>query len=306
MKDGIIFTILLIIWTVIKLFFKLLWVIVKILATLFLFFGLYIPLFYAVFGIVLLATTNFTLGGMGTDQVLYYIGLGLCGLASVFISIRNLIVRPISSIFAPFLEYRDEIKKEKEKFGKEKGAEGENAAAQTSPYYDAYSGQGGYPPYGGQMYPPQYPSQYPPQYAQSAGQFPQNAQPYPPQSYAPRQPYDYSGRTESVSRDPYYGGEGRNGSVTSPYYGGQEREYPPYLSGVSMPQQSADRPMESPYPQSYPPANNAGFIPAPERPLIYYSKRRPGILVKEYSDRFELYDESDGTRRYIGTEYKDE
>ena len=40
--------------------------------------------------------------------------------------------------------------------------------------------------------------------------------------------------------------------------------------------------------------------------MIYYSKRRPGILVNEYSDRFELYDESDGTRRFIGTEYKDE
>lgn len=290
MKDGIIFTILLIVWTVIKLFFKLLWVIVKILATLFLFFGLYIPLFYAVFGIVLLATTDFTLGVVGTDQILYYIGLGLCGVASVIISIRNLIVRPFSSIFAPFLEYRDAVKKEREKFDKNKDGEKEKPEAQpVEPYY----GQGGYPPYSGQPYPPQYPSPYPPQY-------PQNAQPYPYQSYAPRQPYDYAGHTESAPRQPYYGQGGY------PPFGEQGNDYPPYLGGTPAQQENAVRPAPSPYPQSYPPTNNAGFVPAPERPLIYYSKRRPGILVKEYSDRFELYDESDGTRRYIGTEYKDE
>ena len=114
MKNGIIFMVFMIIWTVIKLFFKLLAVLVKVLASLIIFFGLYIPLFYGVFGIVLLATTEFTFGGAGTDQVLYYIGFGLSCLAAVIISIRNLIVRPLSAVFAPLIEYRDEVRKTRE------------------------------------------------------------------------------------------------------------------------------------------------------------------------------------------------
>ena len=49
-----------------------------------------------------------------------------------------------------------------------------------------------------------------------------------------------------------------------------------------------------------------GYPSPPERPLIYYSQRRPGVLVKEYSDRFELFREDADGRHYIGTEYKDE
>ena len=87
MKNGIIFMICMIAWTVIKLIFKLLAVIVRVLASLIVFFGLYIPLFYGVFGIILLVATDFTFGGTGTDQVLYYVGFGLCCVASVIISV---------------------------------------------------------------------------------------------------------------------------------------------------------------------------------------------------------------------------
>lgn len=293
MKDGIIFTILLIVWTVIKLVFKLIWVIVKVLATLFLFFGLYIPLFYSVFGIVLLATTDFTLGVMGTDQVLFYIGLGLCGVASIIITIRNLIVRPFSAIFAPFLEYRDDVKKEHDKFRKDAPEQGASDDARGAPY-EPYYGQNGYAPYG-DPYAPQYPPQYPPQ---SAYPYSQDGQ----APYSPRHPYD--ARQDYAPRDAY-GAEPRPTPPTPPYFGNGNGSDPLRYAGVQAPTPSDARPdpyMQQPYasPQS------RGFSPAPERPLIYYSKRRPGVLVKEYSDRFELFDESDGTRRYIGTEYKDE
>ena len=239
MKNSIIFTAWLIIWSVVKLCFKLLGAIIQVLASLIVFFGLYIPLFYGVFGIVLLSVTDFTIGVMGTDQILYFIGFGLCGVAAVIISIRNLIVRPLSSVFAPLVEYREDVRRRKEERRLKKAQErGEEPPRSYDDGRREYYGQGGYEP---------------------------NAVPYP---YAPR-PYE---------RDPYYGGSVEGDASYYPPQGG----YPAYGEG------------------------GRGFAPAPERPLIYYSKRRPGVLVKEYSDRFELFDDSDGSRRYIGTEYKDE
>ena len=129
MKNGIIFMICMIAWTVIKLIFKLLAVIVRVLASLIVFFGLYIPLFYGVFGIILLVATDFTFGGTGTDQVLYYVGFGLCCVASVIISVRNLIVRPLSAVFAPLAEYREEVKRARH--GIRKDGDEEEAAPQA-------------------------------------------------------------------------------------------------------------------------------------------------------------------------------
>ena len=253
MKDGIILTILVIVWTVIKLVFKLLAVIVKVLAALIIFFGLYIPLFYSVFGIILLATTDFTLGVMGTNQVLFFIGLGLCGVAALIISIRNLIVRPLSAVFAPFIEYRDEVKRSREE---RKKAQGDDAAdGDTSSAADPRAAEPARTPYA-----------YDPAYYQE-GRY--------GAAYPPREPYDYRPRYAAESADPAaaYG--------RSPYADGMTERLPSDGYGRD-------------------------YAPMPERPLIYYSKRRPGILVKEYSDRFELFEEVEGTRRYIGTEYKDE
>lgn len=292
MKDGIIVTILIIVWTVIKLIFKLIWVIVKILAALFIFFGLYIPLFYGVFGIALLAATDFVLGVLGTDQVLYFLGFGLSCLAAVIISIRNLIVRPISAIFAPFLEYRDDIKKAKEELSgkkeEEQNAQQQNAVGQNNP---AYLNQQPYPGYGQ----PDYMRNAYPQQPYSYG--------YPSYYNDPRAPYPEA--------DPYAGGYANNysGNPTgnnAPYYP-QMTPHPPYYSDRNAPQQDpyAGRPGQPAYPD---PASAPSSVraPMPERPLIYYSKRRPGVLVKEYTDRFELFEESEEGRRYIGTEYKDE
>lgn len=254
-----------IVWTIIKLIFKLLAVIVKVLASLIVFFGLYIPLFYGVFGIVLLATTEFTFGGAGTDQVLYYVGFGLCCLASLIISIRNLIVRPLSAVFAPLAEYRDEVRKARDGMRKKDGEE-------PSGEYRDYDRERGYAPRYGQGYPPY-------------GEY--------PQQYADRQPYD--------APSPY--------RPHAPYYEDAPRGGSPY----DAPRSPYDRPGPgAPYyendkqdaPSGY--GRERAYVPAPERPLIYYSKRRPGVLVKEYSDRFELFENEDGTPRYIGTEYKDE
>ena len=277
MKDGIILTILVILWTVIKLAFKLIWAIVKVLAALIIFFGLYIPLFYVVFGLILLATTDFTLGGMGTDQVLYYIGLGLCCVASIFISIRNFIIRPLSAVFAPFFEYRDDVKKAKDKIsGKKEEADEENDR-RDPPYRDR-----GYDPYYGRdAYPPRYPNDYAPYYDD-------RRVPYREDPQAP-----YYGQSD----DRYYQGNAYRRSdygerTSAPYDDLRAREdYSAYGGGYGRSDYSGRSGMRP---------------PMPERPLIYYSKRRPGVLVKEYSDRFELFEESEEGGRYIGTEYKDE
>ena len=70
MKNGIIITITLAVWWLVKMFFKLLKTIVEFLSTVIVFLGLYFPLFYIVFGLILLATTSFTFGGTGTYQLL--------------------------------------------------------------------------------------------------------------------------------------------------------------------------------------------------------------------------------------------
>jgi hypothetical protein len=45
---------------------------------------------------------------------------------------------------------------------------------------------------------------------------------------------------------------------------------------------------------------------APEAPTIYKSKVNPGIIVYEYANRFDLYEERDDGLVLVDTEYKDQ
>lgn len=275
MKNGIIITIALALWGVVKLFFKLLKAIIQVLSSLIVFLGLYIPLFYLVFGIVLLATTSFTFGGTGTDQVLYYIGLGFSCVAAVIISIRNVIVRPISSVFAPLRDYRDEMRHSRE----DRDRRGEGDYPEDRPqeyeedYRDGYSRRPRDP----------YRDRYADEYGRAT-----------PDRYAEDR---YSERNDA----PY--GEDRS------RFDREERREAPYYT--ERPAYRAPRPPYGVAAPEYAPYDRAPYEREPretetERPLIYYSRRRPGVLVKEYSDRFELFEENSAGRRYIGTEYKDE
>ena len=75
-KNGILITIGVAVWAAIKGAAKLLKIIITLLTEIVIFLGLYIPLFYLLFGVVMLAATDFTLGGTGADQIIYYVGLG--------------------------------------------------------------------------------------------------------------------------------------------------------------------------------------------------------------------------------------
>ena len=43
---------------------------------------------------------------------------------------------------------------------------------------------------------------------------------------------------------------------------------------------------------------------APEAPTIYKSKVNPGVIVYEYSNRYDLYEEYDDGLHHVGTEFK--
>ena len=249
MKNGFLMALGVAIWAALKQIFKFVGTIIQFLTSLFLFLGLYIPLFYVMFGLILLVATPFTFGGTGTYQILYYVGLGLSCLAAVIISVRNLLVKPISSIFSVFRKnskdrYDDEADEDDDRrYGDEKRRDRR----------DAYRGrEDDYPPRG----------DYPPRDAYAPRSYG-----YPPRDeYAP---YPYDG---------YPPREGRYGYPPAPRYSRPQEDYDMRFRG-----------------------REEG-----ERPLVYYSQRRPGVLVEEYSDRFELYREEASGRVHIGTEYKDD
>ena len=321
MKNGIIITITLAVWWLVKMFFKLLKTIVEFLSNVIVFLGLYFPLFYIVFGLILLATTSFTFGGTGTYQLLYYIGLGVCCLASVIISIRNLLVRPISFIFEPFRKYRDEVKSSKKggrshenNYDDPDGAEDDYPSERGGRLERGYRGERAYRDERGERYdrdraPYSRRDEYD-DYDRADERYDYSSRPredgWRDYREMPRDGYDTAPRYED-RRDPYY--EGRREEY--PYYGDSREEYPYYDDRRDSYDYDDDaRRVEQGFrPRVYPREGNyAGAIrePLPERPLIYYSQRRPGVLVKEYSDRFELYREDASGRHHIGTEYKDE
>lgn len=80
-------------------FVKLLNVAARFLAALLSFTGLWLPLFYAVLGVVLFLTTGFNPFDWKLEGQLYISGFVACVLCSIAITIRNLIIKPFRSIF---------------------------------------------------------------------------------------------------------------------------------------------------------------------------------------------------------------
>ncbi len=250
MKNGIFMAIVLAVWGFLKLVFKLLKSVIQVLSSLIVFLGLYIPLFYVFFGLILLATTDFTFGGTGTDQMLYYIGLGLCCVASAIITIRNLLIRPISSVFAAFRKedaparsrsYRDRD----DEYDRKRRYAFEDEGTQRAEYR-----------------------------RRDGACFYREEDDYAYDGPSYRDRSFYQKRNERFPEDRVDG------------YTSVREKYSSHSSDMSY--RETDR--------------NIGA----ERPLIYYSKRRPGVLVKEYSDRFELFSEDRNGQRYLGTEYKED
>lgn len=72
---------------------------IKFIANVMVFFGLYIPFFYLIWGEILLLFTDFHISPYNTDLGLYLFGLVLSLFCSVIISIRTIIIKPFKALF---------------------------------------------------------------------------------------------------------------------------------------------------------------------------------------------------------------
>lgn len=73
---------------------------IKIISSVMLFFGLYIPFAYLIYGGLLYLIAKVPIFDFSTNSQLYLLGLLLCVICSVIISVRNLIMRPLTSVIA--------------------------------------------------------------------------------------------------------------------------------------------------------------------------------------------------------------
>lgn len=62
---------------------------IKVLAQIIVYFGLYVPFFYFVTGLVLVSMGYFSFDVVDVDSILYYVGLCMCGVCSVVITIKS-------------------------------------------------------------------------------------------------------------------------------------------------------------------------------------------------------------------------
>lgn len=76
---------------------KFLGYVVRFLSTIMLYFGLYVPFFYFLYGLIIHLTLGVVLFDFSTNSQLYLLGLLLCLVSSVIISVRNIILTPLKS-----------------------------------------------------------------------------------------------------------------------------------------------------------------------------------------------------------------
>lgn len=85
---------------------------IKIILQLILYLGLWIPGMYVLFGVILYYTLSFNPLDLQLEGQLYFSGLAACILCSIIITVRNIIVKPISSIYrgpkTPAISAREE------------------------------------------------------------------------------------------------------------------------------------------------------------------------------------------------------
>lgn len=72
--------------------------VIRFLSTVMLYFGLYIPFFYLLYGLIIHLTLNVALFNFSVNSQLYLLGILLCLVCAVIISVRNLVLEPIKSV----------------------------------------------------------------------------------------------------------------------------------------------------------------------------------------------------------------
>lgn len=77
--------------------------VIRWLSTVMLYFGLYVPFFYLLYGLIIHLTLGVNLFNFATNSQLYLLGMLLCLISSVIIAVRNIILAPIKNV----LKYYD-------------------------------------------------------------------------------------------------------------------------------------------------------------------------------------------------------
>lgn len=72
--------------------------VIKWLSTIMLYFGLYIPFFYLLYGLIIHLTLGINLFNFQTNSQLYLLGMLLCLISSVIITVRNIILEPLKNV----------------------------------------------------------------------------------------------------------------------------------------------------------------------------------------------------------------
>jgi hypothetical protein len=83
----------------IKLFIYAISTLIKLVANILVFFGLYIPFFYLIYGGALYLFAGFRFMPYTPEVGLFFFGLALCALCAVIITVKNMLIKPLKAIF---------------------------------------------------------------------------------------------------------------------------------------------------------------------------------------------------------------
>ena len=85
---------------ILTIFWKIIKLVAEVIAKLVIYLGLWAPLLYLAYGgILMLIYKGFHMFSMDTNSIIYFVGLILCLIISVIITIKNLILKPFKKIF---------------------------------------------------------------------------------------------------------------------------------------------------------------------------------------------------------------
>ena len=86
---------------ILTIFWKVIKFVAEVIAKLIIYLGLWAPLLYLAYGgILMLIYKDFHMFSMDTNSIIYFVGLILCLIISLIITIKNLIVKPFKKIFS--------------------------------------------------------------------------------------------------------------------------------------------------------------------------------------------------------------
>jgi len=258
--------------------------ILKVVCKLLIFFGLWIPLVYIIFGVVLNKTIGFNPLDFSLYSTIYLSGLIGAIVACVIIAVKNGVLKPAKSVYSGFVNPLGrkpapaEGEKSPEEALKNKWENSRAARKLSPPEIQEFS-----------------PSSVPPQkyggYFRPTPNIP-DSRDFGAPALNVEDAYDWLPTAPAIV--PQYGFNGQ------PYvnYGESYNPYPPRPTPQGRHEifrQEAAKIYQSP-----------AYGGVSEQPIAsYFSKLQEGLYVCEYGNRFELYTfMPDGSRRHVKTEYK--